>query len=82
MLKFVEVCKLLGMKHMKVNIGPSMFNPIKVLEVIDFARSIDPKWAINFKARTLSHPHIMVSNGYTFLIMPLLQSVDDKFFKV
>jgi len=82
MRKFVEVCKLLGMKHMKVKIGPSLFDPIKVLEVIDFARSIDPKWAINFKARTLSHPHIMVSNGYTFLIMPLLQSEDDKFFKV
>lgn len=80
MRKFVEVCKLLGLKHMKIKIGISLFDPIKVLEVIDFARSIDPKWAINFKARTFSNPHIMVSNGYTFLIMPLFQSDGDNIF--
>jgi hypothetical protein len=80
MRKFVEVCKLLGMKHMKVKIGPTLFDPIKVLEVIDFIKSIDPKWSINFKARTLLNPHVMVSNGYTFLIMPLLYSENDNFF--
>ena len=82
MRKFVEVSKLLGIKHMKVKIGPSLFDPIKVLDVIDFTKSIDPKWSINFKARTLSHAHIMVSNGYTFLIMPLFKSENDNFFQV
>lgn len=80
--KFVDVCKLLGLKYMKIKIGLSLFDPIKVLEVIDFARSIDPTWAINFKARTFSNPHIMVSNSYTFLIMPLLQSDGDNIFQV
>jgi hypothetical protein len=79
--KYVEVCKLLGHKNMKIKVGLSFLNPVKLLEVIDFARSIDPKWAINFKARTQSNAHTMRLNGYTFLVMPLLGS-DDNFFQL
>jgi hypothetical protein len=80
--KYVEVCKLLGHKNMKIKVGVSFLNPVKLLEVIDFARSIEPKVRINFKARTWSSPHTMVSNGYTFLVMPLLGSADDNFFQL
>jgi hypothetical protein len=80
--KYVEVCKLLGHKNMKIKVGLSFLNPVKLLEVIDFARSIDPKYAINFKARTQSNAHTMRLNGYTFLVMPLLGSADDNFFQL
>jgi hypothetical protein len=80
--KYVEVCKLLGHKNMKIKVGLSFLNPVKLLEVIDFARSIDPKCAINFKARTWSNAHTMRLNGYTFLVMPLLGSADDNFFQL
>lgn len=80
--KYVEVCKLLGNKNMKIKVGLSFLNPVKLLEVIDFARSIDPKCAINFKARTWSNAHTMRLNGYTFLVMPLLGSADDNFFQL
>jgi len=80
--KYVEVCKLLGHKNMKIKVGLSFLNPVKLLEVIDFARSIDPKCAINFKARTQSNGHTMRLNGYTFLVMPLIGSADDNFFQL